>query len=60
EGHFGRKCPLLPSKTKVPPPLQGGAIKYTLNKLYFLHSLNWKLESGNWKVESGIAACKTF
>ena len=43
EGHFGRKCPLLPSKTKVPPPLQGGAIKYALNKLYFLHSLHCTL-----------------
>ncbi|MBQ1517727.1 MAG: hypothetical protein IIZ46_05945, partial [Clostridia bacterium] len=40
EGHFGRKCPLLPFKTKLSPPLQGGAIKYALNKLYFLHSLN--------------------
>ncbi|MBQ2152893.1 MAG: hypothetical protein II440_05540, partial [Clostridia bacterium] len=40
EGHFGRKCPLLPFKTKISPPLQGGAIRLDLKQHYFLHGLN--------------------
>ncbi|MBQ2348196.1 MAG: hypothetical protein II388_07515, partial [Clostridia bacterium] len=40
EGHFGRKCPLLPFKTKLSPPLQGGAVRLDIEEHYFLHSLN--------------------
>ncbi|MBQ2348056.1 MAG: hypothetical protein II388_06785, partial [Clostridia bacterium] len=45
EGHFGRKCPLLPFKTKLSPPLQGGAVRLDIEEHYFLHSLNSQLNT---------------
>ena len=51
EGHFGRKCPFVPIRTKVSPPLQGGTTKHdsdkTITILLCLRRLNFKLSLKN-------------